>query len=438
MAPTTTPIRQPAVKTIAENVKDTLESIVVAFILAFVFRAFIVEAFVIPTGSMAVTLYGNQVTKTCSVCGYEYAVGITERMQAYSVRLRCPNCDAYTDELTPADINRPDSGDRILVHKWPLNIGGEYLGPHRWDVTVFKDPKDGTTNFIKRLVGLPGEVLEIIDGDVYAAPLSALPPELIEKMNRLRLDVYQLRERQPDILDNRAGRAERAVPEALCRNQRADSPAARIQRKLPGRTIAQESLWFIVYNNDFLPHYRDSSPLAGGAGVGWRGVDEAAARAWTLGERELRFQSDAPEPREIQFVGKEIDDFYAYNIEGLSERSQRAHELVGDVRFRFVWIPESGSGGLVLRTNRDEDEFAAAITMDGSAKIDAFQPDLDLPGHHQVVGERKLPPLPRARGEHRVYQPRLSHRPAGGWEGADRINGCAVRSAASETAADGA
>ena len=41
-----------------EGIKDTIESFVVALILAFVFRAFVVEAFVIPTGSMAPTLYG--------------------------------------------------------------------------------------------------------------------------------------------------------------------------------------------------------------------------------------------------------------------------------------------------------------------------------------------------------------------------------------------
>src|SRR5438552_14053250 len=90
------------VKTLAENVKDTLESIVVAFILAFVFRAFIVEAFVIPTGSMAVTLYGNQITKTCSTCGYEYAVGIAEKAQSNSPQvLRCPNCNTFPDMQKP-------------------------------------------------------------------------------------------------------------------------------------------------------------------------------------------------------------------------------------------------------------------------------------------------------------------------------------------------
>ena len=39
--------------TAREGMKDTIESIVIALVLAFVFRAFVVEAFVIPTGSMA-------------------------------------------------------------------------------------------------------------------------------------------------------------------------------------------------------------------------------------------------------------------------------------------------------------------------------------------------------------------------------------------------
>ena len=40
-------------------VKEVVESIAIAFVLAFVFRAFVVEAFVIPTGSMAPTLLGK-------------------------------------------------------------------------------------------------------------------------------------------------------------------------------------------------------------------------------------------------------------------------------------------------------------------------------------------------------------------------------------------
>src|ERR1700722_3551027 len=56
------------------GVKDTIESILIAFILAFVFRAFVVEAFVIPTGSMAPTLMGAHMRFHCPDCGYDFDV----------------------------------------------------------------------------------------------------------------------------------------------------------------------------------------------------------------------------------------------------------------------------------------------------------------------------------------------------------------------------
>src|SRR5437762_449193 len=56
------------------GVKDTVESIIVAFILAFIFRAFVVEAFVIPTGSMAPTLLGAHMRFKCPDCGYDFTV----------------------------------------------------------------------------------------------------------------------------------------------------------------------------------------------------------------------------------------------------------------------------------------------------------------------------------------------------------------------------
>ena len=57
------------------NYKETIESILVAFILAFIFRAFVVEAFVIPTGSMAPTLYGAHTRYKCPDCGYTFDAG---------------------------------------------------------------------------------------------------------------------------------------------------------------------------------------------------------------------------------------------------------------------------------------------------------------------------------------------------------------------------
>src|SRR3990170_871530 len=83
-----------------EGSKDTVEGIVVALILAFVFRAFVVEAFVIPTGSMAPTLYGAHGTILCADCGTEFAYGVRDlddKRQVTEVRTTanaiCPNCN---------------------------------------------------------------------------------------------------------------------------------------------------------------------------------------------------------------------------------------------------------------------------------------------------------------------------------------------------------
>ena len=46
------------------GIKETITSLVIAFMLAFLFRGFVVEGFQIPTGSMAPTLLGKHVRFT--------------------------------------------------------------------------------------------------------------------------------------------------------------------------------------------------------------------------------------------------------------------------------------------------------------------------------------------------------------------------------------
>ena len=58
-----------------DGIRETIESVVVAFILAFLFRTFEAEAFVIPTGSMAPTLRGEHLLARGPQTGYEFAVG---------------------------------------------------------------------------------------------------------------------------------------------------------------------------------------------------------------------------------------------------------------------------------------------------------------------------------------------------------------------------
>ena len=155
----------------SETIKETLESLVMAFVLAFAFRAYVVEAFVIPTGSMAPTLLGQHLRVQCLQCGYRIQVDVPEHSVknrtayglSYAEDVVCPMCH-YPNYLKAG--TQPRSGDRILVHKYIYNMDT----PRRWDVVVFKNPKNPLDNFIKRLVGLPDELLLIVEGNVYVKP----------------------------------------------------------------------------------------------------------------------------------------------------------------------------------------------------------------------------------------------------------------------------
>ena len=158
-------------------IRETVESVVIAFVLAFLFRTFEAEAFVIPTGSMAPTLMGKHKDVKCPMCGYRYQVSASDRQRtnpdnqkteeaAKIDQATCPMC-RFTASLDPNNPQRDSypsyDGDRILVAKFPY----EFENPKRWDVVVFKFPGNATMNYIKRLVGLPGETIKIYRGNLW-------------------------------------------------------------------------------------------------------------------------------------------------------------------------------------------------------------------------------------------------------------------------------
>lgn len=155
------------------GVRETIESVIVAVMLALLFRAFEAEAFVIPTGSMAPTLMGRHKDVECEKCGYRYRTGASDEnedrpidAQGFVAETACPICH-YSMLLDPeSDANQESfSGDRILVDKFAY----AFSPPQRWDVIVFKYPGNPKQNYIKRLLGLPGEVLMVRGGDIYVA-----------------------------------------------------------------------------------------------------------------------------------------------------------------------------------------------------------------------------------------------------------------------------
>ncbi|MDA7978479.1 MAG: signal peptidase I [Pirellulales bacterium] len=168
--------------------RELVESVVIAFVLAFLFRTFEAEAFVIPTGSMASSLMGVHKDVECEACGFQYQIGASQEEDAKDglaarhhimsgqeqrkvwsdVAVNtgvCPNC-RFPMKLQLPDGNPTFQGDRILVSKFAYQFGE----PRRWDVIVFRYPNQSWTNYIKRLVGLPGETIDIRNGDIFVKP----------------------------------------------------------------------------------------------------------------------------------------------------------------------------------------------------------------------------------------------------------------------------
>lgn len=84
--------------------------------------------------------------------------------------LRRTISDAYvlpTGSMEPTLL----AGDRFVADRT--------LVARRWDVVVYRSPRDGRTVYVKRLVGLPGETIEIIDGRVHVnSSAPAMPADL--------------------------------------------------------------------------------------------------------------------------------------------------------------------------------------------------------------------------------------------------------------------
>ncbi len=171
------------------HTRNNIEGIAIAIILAFVLRAFLIEAFVIPTGSMAGGLHGEHFELTCACCGQQWAYGLQESESGGAIGINpkavtpqnaiCPNCNyPYASEFRGRKPQRVkiSGGDRVLVMKYIY----ELRNPQPWDVVVFKNPQNNRQNYIKRLIGRPGETIEIVHGDIFVK----LPGESEFKIRR--------------------------------------------------------------------------------------------------------------------------------------------------------------------------------------------------------------------------------------------------------------
>ena len=109
---------------------DNTITIFYALIIAIIIRSFFIQPFYIPSSSMEPgLLVGDRLFVT------KYSYGYSRHSFPFSPRI---------------------FDGRFL-----------YKNPKRGDVIVFKTPTDNRTDYIKRLIGLPGDTIQFIDGDVY-------------------------------------------------------------------------------------------------------------------------------------------------------------------------------------------------------------------------------------------------------------------------------
>ena len=129
---------------------DSIKTIFYAIFIALLIRSLIAEPFNIPSGSMKPTLL----------------VGDFLFVKKWSY--------GYSKHSLPFSL--PIIKNRIF-----------YSLPNRGDVAVFKTPSDNNTDYVKRIIGLPGDKVQLFNGVVY---INDKPVSKIQIENFVEIDKY--------------------------------------------------------------------------------------------------------------------------------------------------------------------------------------------------------------------------------------------------------
>ena len=303
----------------AAEIANILESMVIALILALIVIEFVMQAFRIPTGSMADTLRGAHFQLRCVQCGYEYNYNFEyenseEVITKGTVEVplsRCPSCGNYQTKKIETFVS---NGDRIFV----LKCVYQFFEPKRWDVVVFKNPLDPRTSYIKRLVAKSGETVEIIDGDIY--------------------------------IDGKISRKPAKV---------------------------QNELWMPVYDNDYQPARPNESSFNGHQ---WQQPFNVADSKWTLDENDpTKFHLDLS-PDQIgslaydNSVGNDFRVTYAYNNTSDFDRLP----YCSDLKLRFYAQSDDWKGQVGIALSKYQIYYRAWFDSTGKMVIGKVDEDGQL------------------------------------------------------------
>jgi signal peptidase I len=385
------PVARPHPKTeegpvVKDVFREIVETVVFVIVLVFLLKIFVAEAFVIPTGSMAETLLGYQRFVECPQCHIEFPVNCSQevdpqdrpRMEVDACT--CPNCRYRIVWREPVGAIGPQkrtiheppswgSGDRVLVSKFPYDKNHlERLGrPDRFNVVVFKFPKEPQKgfvpmNYIKRLIGLPGETIAIYNGDLYVFDEERFPGELTYPPTTHPLpdrpeDLWQLEDTYPND----------SAAEAAFRNGK-----FRILRKTPEIMLAMRRL---VYDND---HQADN--LIGVAPPRWQmaanshwsadndqspkvfSTDGSGPNVEWLRYQHLIVKHGTNEPPSLPGKVEPIMNFMGYNA-GEPSNGRIETNWVGDLMLECTAKVENNQGELILELAEGSERFQAQFDL---------------------------------------------------------------------------
>ena len=306
------------------QVGDFLVCLVAGILLL---RYFVAEAYVVPTGSMAPTILGMHREVECPRCHFRFAVGVDES-GAGDGPSRCPNC-GQGEFGESAGVEA--SGDRLLVQKFLY----DFRPPRRWEVAVFQSPIEPGQAYVKRVVGLPGEAVQLVDGDVWVD--GAIARKTIAEVRATRIPIYD----------------HRCQPE----------DAARFPR------------W--IFEADRSRRFR---------ATGWQAVGATFAHEPTSasddGEDWLEYRHWDPDRSEFG----PVRDWYAYNGD------ERGGHVVRDLMATGALSARADVAAIHLRISHNADRFVVTIPVDGRGAVGVTRNGAALAVEAADAGLRSSPP----------------------------------------------
>jgi signal peptidase I len=151
----------------------------------FVVKPLLIEAFALSANSMSPTMRGYHFIGRCPACGGIAVISGSdfagrnagpEKLVGRGVCERCLHFEKDV-EATGPQLFGPD---RILCNKT--------LKPKRWDAVVFRYPPEPDLVYVKRLVGMPGEEIDIRDGGVWIDGVRQEPPQHLGPLQFVPMD----------------------------------------------------------------------------------------------------------------------------------------------------------------------------------------------------------------------------------------------------------